>query len=174
MNNIKIKLSDMGGCLTNDKKRHGHIQTCYYRSPEILLELDYGIQSDMWALACTIYELLTGRILFDVNEYDGCVKRHHLYLIIQKMGFIPEEIIDKSYNKDIFFTKNKKMIKGYNSIDYSNSLECILNEISNKNNLDTNTKNLFIDFMTKMFSYNTETRLTSNDALKHNLFKNFI
>ena len=36
----------------------------YYRSPEVILGLDYGIEIDMWSFGCLIPELFIGYPLF--------------------------------------------------------------------------------------------------------------
>ena len=33
----------------------------YYRSPEVILGLDYGIEIDMWSFGCVLVELYPGR-----------------------------------------------------------------------------------------------------------------
>jgi serine/threonine-protein kinase SRPK3 len=81
-NNIKsfminpiVKLTDFG-CIKKSGSTCQTVQTRYYRSPEIILGLDYDNNSDIWSLGCSIYELLTGKILIDIdhdikiNEYD--------------------------------------------------------------------------------------------------------
>lgn len=170
IDDIKVKISDMGGCLLPHKKRHRHIQTCYYRSPEILLGFDYGIESDMWALGCTIYELLTGKILFNPNDYKGNVKRHHVYLITKKLGSIPIDMVKKSPKRDIFFTANNKLIKGYNSIDFSSTLKTDLENIAEKNKITPLIASYFFDFMLKLFNHDPSKRLTVSEALVHPLF----
>lgn len=170
INNMKVKISDMGGCLLPEKPRRKQIQTCYYRSPEILLGLDYGIECDMWALGCTIYELLTGQILFDPNDFEGNVKRHHVYLITKKIGLIPESMVNKSPKRDIFFTANNKLIKGYKSIDFSNMLPKELEVFMKRNQVDPYIAIHFIDFMKKILFCNPVKRLKVDDALNHPLF----
>ncbi len=172
LKNIKIKIADMGGCLLPDKPRHGRIQTCYYRAPEVLLGLEYGIESDIWALGCSIYELLTGEILFDPHYNKGNMKRHHIYLITKKIGkMLPKHLCNASPNKDIFFTANGKLIKGYKSIDFTKSIWEDLNDLSDKNNLDSETKVQFLDFMKGMLNYDPKYRLSVINALNHPIFK---
>jgi len=38
--------------------------TIWYRAPEILLDQNYDIRSDVWSLGCILYEFATGRPLF--------------------------------------------------------------------------------------------------------------
>ena len=59
------KIIDFGECfdISNPPEYVG--TPGYYRSPELLLESKLGIPSDLWALACTLFEIRTGRKLFD-------------------------------------------------------------------------------------------------------------
>lgn len=169
--NVTVKLSDMGGCITKDMRKHYHTQTRYYRSPELLLELDYDESSDMWALGCTMFELLTGKILFDAkSSTPGNEKRHHIYLITKKLGVIPKSMCEKSPKKDIFFTGDLKRIKGYKHIDFSKPIWLSVSNISKSNNLSTTTEMYFQDFVSKIFSHDPKTRLTASDALIHPIF----
>jgi dual specificity tyrosine-phosphorylation-regulated kinase 1 len=38
-----------------------YIQSRFYRSPEVLLELEYGHPIDMWSLGCILVEMHTGK-----------------------------------------------------------------------------------------------------------------
>lgn len=65
---IKLKICDLGnGCWT-----HHHfttkIQTRQYRSPEVMLGLDYDTSADLWSFACMMFELITGDFLFDPRK----------------------------------------------------------------------------------------------------------
>lgn len=42
-----------------------HVYLCACRSPEVLLGAKYGTAIDMWSLACVVFELVTGDLLFD-------------------------------------------------------------------------------------------------------------
>ena len=173
LSDIKIKITDFGESLLPTQRKKREVHTCYYKSPEILLRLNYDISSDMWALGCTIIELLTGKILFDADDYDGNNERHHLYLITKTLGLIPNELIQFSPKKDIYFTKNENLLKGYEKINVDYSIYNIIDEINIKYNLTNDEKYNFTDFILKIFDMNKFRRLTSIEGLKHNLF-NFL
>jgi serine/threonine protein kinase len=65
---VQVKICDMGnGCYT-----HHHftpeIQTRQYRSPEVIIGADYDTSADVWSLACTIFEMVTGDFLFEPRK----------------------------------------------------------------------------------------------------------
>lgn len=66
--NVRVKICDLGnGCWT-----HYHftqrIQTRQYRSPEVMLGIDYDTSADLWSFACMIFELITADFLFDPRK----------------------------------------------------------------------------------------------------------
>ncbi|KAL6865650.1 hypothetical protein ACO1O0_001745 [Amphichorda felina] len=58
-----------------------------YRAPELILDKTAGIGSDLWALACTLFELRTGRKLF--APFDD-IDDDYLDAMVQAMGKLPE------------------------------------------------------------------------------------
>ena len=108
LNNIKVVISDFGSIIDlNDYNKKEEIQTRYYRAPEIVLKCNFDEKCDIWSLGCTIYEILTGDILFD-PEKDGSYSRdfHHIYWFYEICGDIPKWMIEKSDRKKEFFNKN--------------------------------------------------------------------
>jgi serine/threonine-protein kinase SRPK3 len=102
-----IRLSDLGSCVDiKSTKKPRTIQTKYYRSPEVLLGCDYSIETDIWALGCTAYELLTGDIMFNPDPYESDHKRTIMQLIYTQIGEVPEYIRQSSPMLDVFFTEN--------------------------------------------------------------------
>lgn len=75
-----------------------YIQSRYYRSPEVILQLGYTCAIDRWSLACMLVELHTGRPLF-----QGIDEAHMLECFVRVLGPIPSEMIEKSPRKDHFF-----------------------------------------------------------------------
>ena len=163
----------MGGCSLPNKRKKKYVQTAYYKSPEYLLGIGFDTSVDIWAVGCTIYELLTSKILFDAVDYDGNIERHHLYLMIQKLGYFPMAMINASPKKDIYFSKSGKYLKGYTDINFPISIWEELQMVCNFYGVDKETTDAFIDVMQQIMTYNPNTRATADDILKHPIFSKF-
>jgi serine/threonine-protein kinase SRPK3 len=117
--NIQIKIADLGSCCLPKDRQEKDVRTVYYRSPEDILDYRNSNETcDIWSLACTIYELATGKLLFD-PEKDKVNSReaHHLYQMVTLLGPIPRTMLDKCKLKIEFFTVDGKM-KGFNRYVY--------------------------------------------------------
>lgn len=81
------------------KKMYKYIQSRFYRSPEVLLELEYWTAIDMWSLGCILVEMHCGEALFNgQNESDQIVK------IYQVLGPPPSYMIERSPKAKKWFT----------------------------------------------------------------------
>lgn len=169
--NITIKLADMGHCVLPNTNFPYQTQSNYYLAPELIMKLQFNDSVDMWALGCTIYELLTGKILFESESYIGNTYRHHLYIIAEKLGMFPMEYVLACNLKDVFFNKRCTCIKGYRGIKFQRPLWRDLQNICKSQLLSIDDERLFIDFMMSLFDYDIEKRMTSQQALKHEIFK---
>lgn len=112
LNNIQVVISDFGSIIDlSDYNKKEEIQTRYYRAPEIVLKCGFDEKCDVWSLGCSIYEILTGDILFN-PEKDGSYSRdfHHIYWFYEICGDIPKWMIEKSEKKKEFFNKNGKFL----------------------------------------------------------------
>jgi serine/threonine protein kinase len=58
-----------------------------YRPPELVLENTPGFGCDLWALGCTLFEIRTGRKLFDMFDDDV---DSHLFHMVEMLGALPE------------------------------------------------------------------------------------
>lgn len=168
--NITIKLADMGHCVLPNTNFPYQTQSNYYLAPELVMQLPFNNSVDMWALGCTVYELLTGKILFESESYVGNTYRHHLYMIAEKLGMFPPEYVQLCSLKDIFFNKRCTCIKGYRGIKFQRPLWRDLQNICRNKSLHIDTERLFIDFMMGLFRYNINLRTTSEQALNHEIF----
>lgn len=108
--NIMIKISDFGSYCSDDDIMEDSFGTQYYMAPEMIVMSDCRKPVDIWALGCTLYELLTGEILFDPEgDDDYMTDLNHLKLITELCGPIKEFTKGKKYNK--FYKKNKLICK---------------------------------------------------------------
>lgn len=57
------RLADLGSA-TNRLKQCMSCGTREYIAPELLLGAPVGVEIDLWSLGCTVFEMLTGRLLF--------------------------------------------------------------------------------------------------------------
>ena len=170
-----VKLGDMGSTIKIDKINYNkkHIQTSYYRPPEIILRTKFNEKIDIWALGCMLYEYLTGDILFDPDEYDKIhFIRYHLFMINETVGSIPLKIINQSTNKDILFMNETSCVKGDYAFDIErNIINKLKNKLNNKN-LQPTEFNLLVDVFLKMLNCDYEKRISIKELLNHDIFKN--
>lgn len=63
------------------------------RSPEVILGAKYSTHIDMWSLACMIFELVTGDLLFDPRSGEGYERdEDHLAQFIELLGRMPRKV----------------------------------------------------------------------------------
>ena len=159
-NDIKISLADFGTHCNENTEYNEPFGTRYYQAPEIILMGPCSYPVDIWALGCTLFELITGTLLFDPNK-DSYHSRdyYHLCLINQTCGNFSNTFLynTKYYKK--YFIKNKKnkfMLKDFNLNEFDR-LDRKL-----KNNLLDETQNIiFKKLLVNMLKINN--RYTIND-----------
>lgn len=65
---FRTEIVDLGNSCFDSKPFTDEIQTVEYRSPEVILRAGYSFSADVWSLACTLFEMVTGEYLFDPKE----------------------------------------------------------------------------------------------------------
>jgi dual specificity tyrosine-phosphorylation-regulated kinase 2/3/4 len=55
-----IKLIDFGSSCFENERLYTYIQSRFYRSPEVILGMPYGMPIDMWSFGCILAELYSG------------------------------------------------------------------------------------------------------------------
>ena len=161
LENLNIKIIDLGNALDDDDLFSDEIQTRYYRSPEVLLGYDFNHTTDIWSLGCIIYELLTGQILFDPRKSrDLDRNQNHLLDIIELFGDIPENLIKKSKRKKNFYDNENKII-GYDELELTN-LSNVLQEFDISESKSTEIES----FLKPMFMYDIDNRSSANNLLQ--------
>jgi len=103
---VGCKIVDFGNACWTHKHFSKDIQTRQYRCPEVpspplaglilvkvILGAPYDTSADMWSMACTVFELITGDFLFDPrtgHDYDR--DEDHLALLIELLGYVPRGV----------------------------------------------------------------------------------
>ncbi|ORC86016.1 protein kinase [Trypanosoma theileri] len=82
----RIRICDLGGCCDERHSRTAIVSTRHYRSPEVVLGLGWMYSTDMWSMGCIIYELHTGKLLYDTHD-----NLEHLHLMEKTLGRLPSE-----------------------------------------------------------------------------------
>jgi serine/threonine protein kinase len=167
--NRKIKLSDFGLVLQYTGKRMSYnIQTRYYRAPEVIMKSTYDYKCDVWSIGCTVYELLTGKMLFDPKRsLDTSTDRDHINSMQYILGPISKKIIDKSENVNKFLRKDG-LLKGIIKQKYK-PLKIYLEE--KITNLKKDELELVTDFIANCLVYDNEGRYSIDDCINHAFLK---
>jgi serine/threonine-protein kinase SRPK3 len=122
-NTLSISLADFGSFVEEGEYYEEPFGTRYYRSPENILVGKSSYPNDIWALGCTIYEILTGKILFDpAKDKDYDRDFYHLKLINELSGDFPKDFLKNTKRYKIFFDKNYK-IKFNKNLNFKNKID---------------------------------------------------
>lgn len=169
----RLKLSDFGSVIGRSdvvNMRTPLIQSRYYRAPEIALGMEFDYQIDLWSVACTIYELFTGKILFPSESNN-----HMLFLHMSLRGPVSAKVLKKSlFRESHFDVNNDFLLEEIDSVTGKifskkvpiprNSLkELLYDEKSDEKDLIV----LLIDFLEKCLIIDPSKRITVENALKH-------
>lgn len=153
----RIKIIDFGSSCFEDQKVYTYIQSRFYRSPEVILGLTYGLPIDMWSMGCILAELFTGYPIFPGED-----EQEQLACIMEIFGPPEKHLIENSTRKKLFFDsfgkpRNAVSSKGKRrkpcSKTLSQAIKC--------------QDEAFLDFMTQCLRWNPANRLTPEQALEH-------
>jgi len=152
-----IKVIDFGSSCFEHEKIYTYIQSRFYRSPEVILGMNYHMAIDMWSLGCILAELYTGFPIF-----PGENEQEQLSCIMEVLGIPDKEFINRSSRKRLFFDTNGAPRPVVNSKgrrrrpgtkDLAQVLRC--------------NDELFVDFVAKCLVWDPERRMKPQAALRH-------
>ena len=73
----------------------------FYRAPEIILGCQLDQKADVWSVGVSIFELFTGKLLFDGRSNSEVLKQ-----IVLLRGRIPQKLIKRSQAANKYFSEN--------------------------------------------------------------------
>ncbi|KAI8067964.1 kinase-like domain-containing protein [Gongronella butleri] len=152
-----IKVIDFGSSCLESERVYTYIQSRFYRAPEVILGISYGMPIDMWSLGCILAELHTG-----IPIFPGESEQEQLACIMEVMGVPDRYLIDQSSRKKLFFDSNGRPrtvinSKGKRRRPGAKSLEQVLQT----------TDEPFLDFVQACLQWDPANRITPLDAIEH-------
>ena len=89
-----IKIIDFGSSCLSNRRQYTYIQSRFYRSPEVILGLQYDQKIDIWSLGCVLVEMHTGEPLF-----GGTDPLDQICKIVDVLGMPPASMLERSPEK---------------------------------------------------------------------------
>ncbi|KAK4038262.1 hypothetical protein C8A01DRAFT_37779 [Parachaetomium inaequale] len=153
----EIKVIDFGSSCFENEKVYTYIQSRFYRSPEVILGMTYGMPIDMWSLGCILAELFTG-----VPIFPGENEQEQLACIMEVFGPPEKHLIEKSTRKKLFFDSMGKprltvSSKGRRRRPSSKTLQQVLK-------CDDEA---FLDFIARCLRWDPDRRMKPEEAIRH-------
>lgn len=163
----EVKIVDLGNACWRNKHFTDDIQTRQYRSPEVLLGAHYDTSADMWSLACIVFELLTGDLLFDPqNGQTWDREEDHLAMIIELLGNFPKSIISSGSRSSQYFNKRGEL-KHIHQLKFWG----LYDVLCDKYKLPMNDAREVADFLLPILEIDPDKRATAFDCLQHSFLK---
>lgn len=152
-----IKVIDFGSSCFEQEKIYTYIQSRFYRSPEVILGMNYHMAIDMWSLGCILAELYTGFPIF-----PGENEQEQLSCIMEVLGVPDKEFINRSSRRKLFF-------------DNTGAPRTVINSKGRRRRPGTKTlaqvlrcnDEEFVDFVAKCLVWDPERRMKPHTAMRH-------
>jgi len=163
----RCKIVDLGNACWIDKHFTDDVQTRQYRAPEVILGAKYGPSIDIWSMACIVFELLTGDLLFEPRTGKNFDKNDdHLAQIIELLGAMNKRVaLTGKYSHDFFSRKGE--LRYIKNLKFW-GMKQVLHE---KYKMDGKIAEEITDFLLPMLDYNPDRRATARRCLQHKWIK---
>ncbi|TKX21452.1 protein kinase domain-containing protein 32 [Elsinoe australis] len=158
---LHARLIDFGQSFTQGSPPSLIFTPLVFRAPELLLDKDWDCRIDIWALACTIFNLVTGQPPFDslMPTKEGLVREW-----IATFGALPEKWSGQIPGKD------DSKIEEMNLSDWLRG--CYFeSEVERKVEFAEEHIEWLGDLLERMMRYRPEERIEAHEVLKHKWFE---
>ncbi|CAO2206531.1 unnamed protein product [Urochloa humidicola] len=167
-----LKLCDFGNAMLAGKNEvTPYLVSRFYRAPEIILGLPYDHPVDMWSVGCCLYELCTGKVLFQGKSNNEMLRLH-----MELKGPFPKKMLSKGaftmqhFNQGLNFhatDKDPVTNKIVRRLILNIKPKGIGSYISNIPGEDPKAVSSFKNLLDKIFALEPAKRLTVEEALLH-------
>ena len=162
-NSIEVKICDMGNACWFTYHFSTAIQTRQYRSPEVLLGINYNETADIWSLACIVFELATGDYLFSPRKGETYSKNDdHIAKFIRMLGKMPKNFALSGENSYKYFNRKGEMRRVHNIPKIP-----LKNVLMMKYHFKEKEAQALSDFIMPMLEYLPEKRASARYLLNH-------
>lgn len=152
-----VKVIDFGSSCFIKERMYSYIQSRFYRAPEIILGINYGLEIDMWSFGCILAELYSG-----IPIFPGEDETDQLFYMMEYLGIPSFNLLKISKKKRMFFNDDftpKKIQNSRGKIRIQNTKKIY----KFLHNSDPN----LIDLVEKCLVWEPEKRIKPEEALLH-------
>lgn len=180
-----VKICDLGSAMElTEAEVTPYLVSRFYRAPEITLGVKYGLPLDVFALAGTLFELFTGKIMFAGKSNNDMVR-----LYMEYKGKFPHKFLKSGafykqhFNEELDFkyldtdkATRKKVHRVITDCRAKRSvLDMFMQRLGPEKAKSTEKEDVhyvkkakqFADLIEQMTTLDPEKRITANDALQH-------
>ena len=169
----EIKIIDFGSSCFEYEITYTYIQSRFYRAPEVILDLGYGYEIDIWSMGCILCELYTGNPIF-----PGCDEMEQINYIMKCLGRPDETFKENSFKARFLFDseinpnyEEFENQKKYSKKEIKSNLKRYFNAYNNPGYNPNREENPqfenFIDFISRCLEWDQKKRLTPEEGLMH-------
>jgi serine/threonine-protein kinase PRP4 len=173
---LSLKVCDFGSAFViSESEPTPYLVSRFYRAPEIIIGQDYNYALDLWSMACTVYELYTGNILFPGKSNNEMLK-----LMMDLKGKMPNRMVRKGMFKEKHFdpqfnfmyfqvdkVTEKEKVTVLSTINPSQDLASMLRGTQRLNEKQTKRVNQLRDLLDRCLILDPAKRIGISEALGH-------
>ncbi|KAJ7112564.1 kinase-like domain-containing protein [Mycena epipterygia] len=133
-----------------------------YCCPEIICETSWGTSADIWSVACVLFELLTGNVLFASRGFlAGYMQvQEHLAQMIALLGELPEHVRKSAPGK--FFDSKGELLHMVPLLPFP--LPSVLRD---EYHFPESEASAIVNFLLLMLELDASARATAEELLRH-------